>query len=120
MDVFALIAEDKIRTAMKDGEFDHLPGKGKPLKLEDLSSLPEDLRLSYKVLKNAGLIPDEKKNKELLSVNDLIKCCDEEAVAESKQLTKKSLHYDGLADERHWSQSPAFKKYADKLRNKLR
>lgn len=39
MDIFSLIAEDKIQTAIKEGEFDNLPGRGKPLQLEDLSRI---------------------------------------------------------------------------------
>jgi len=59
MDIFAIIAERKIQEAMARGEFDNLPGKGKPLVLEDLSGVPEELRMAYKVLKNAGCLPLE-------------------------------------------------------------
>ena len=44
---------------MERGEFDNLPGRGKPLVLEDLSGVPEELRMAYKVLKNAGCVPLE-------------------------------------------------------------
>lgn len=57
--IFDKIAEEKIREAMKDGEFDDLPGKGQPLNLEDDSHLPQDIRLAYKILKNAGCLPPE-------------------------------------------------------------
>lgn len=50
----ALIAELKIRQAMDEGQFDHLPGRGQPQNLEDLSALPPDLRMAYIVLKNSG------------------------------------------------------------------
>ena len=59
MDVFATIAERKIREAMERGEFDHLPGRGKPLVVEDLSAVPEELRMAYKIMKNAGCVPPE-------------------------------------------------------------
>ncbi len=58
-DAFDKIAEEKIREAMERGDFDDLPGKGKPLKLEDDSHLPQDIRLAHKVLKNAGCLPPE-------------------------------------------------------------
>lgn len=45
------LAEQKIAEAMARGEFDHLPGNGRPLQIEDLSSVPEDLRMAYKLLK---------------------------------------------------------------------
>ena len=47
------IAEQRILEAQRAGAFDNLPGKGKPLELEDLSWVPEDLRIGYHVLKNA-------------------------------------------------------------------
>ncbi|MGV8075047.1 MAG: DnaJ family domain-containing protein, partial [Syntrophobacteraceae bacterium] len=53
------IAEERIREAMKRGEFDNLEGKGKPLNLEDDSHLPPDIRLAYKILKNADCLPQE-------------------------------------------------------------
>jgi hypothetical protein len=59
MDLLASIAERKIQEAMARGEFDNLPGKGKPLVVEDLSGVPEELRMAYKVLKNAGCVPPE-------------------------------------------------------------
>jgi hypothetical protein len=57
--IFGKIADQKIREAMEEGEFDDLPGKGKPLNLEDDSHLPQDLRLAYKILKNADCLPPE-------------------------------------------------------------
>jgi hypothetical protein len=51
-----IIAERKIKEAIERGEFDDLPGAGRPLDLDDLDpSLPEELRLAYRVLKNAGM-----------------------------------------------------------------
>ncbi len=44
---------------MERGEFDNLAGRGKPLVMEDLSAVPEELRMAYKVMKNAGCIPPE-------------------------------------------------------------
>ena len=59
MDVFSMIAEQKIQEAIQKGEMDNLPGQGKPLVLENWSSVPEDLRLAYKILKNSGHLPEE-------------------------------------------------------------
>lgn len=53
------LAESKIRAAMARGEFDNLPGHGKPLQLEDLSRVPAELRMGYKLLRNAGCLPPE-------------------------------------------------------------
>jgi hypothetical protein len=56
---FERLAEERIRDAMDRGVFDHLPGCGKPLVLDDDSGVPEELRMAYRVLKNAGLVPEE-------------------------------------------------------------
>lgn len=87
-DIIASIAESKISEAIKKGDFDNLQGKGKPLKLEDLSYVPEGLRASYTILKNSGYLPEEiQLNKEIVNLKRLINsCCDEE---EKKTLNKK-------------------------------
>ncbi len=48
------IAEEKIKTAMQDGTFDDLPGKGLPLRLDDNPYEPEDWRLAFHLLRNNG------------------------------------------------------------------
>ena len=53
------LAEERIREALQRGEFDNLSGSGKPLNLEDDRHIPEDLRLAYKILKNADCLPPE-------------------------------------------------------------
>lgn len=50
--------ERQIREAMERGAFRDLPGKGKPLLLEDWSLVPEEMRLAYHVMKNQGFLPD--------------------------------------------------------------
>ncbi len=50
--------EKQIREAMARGDFDNLPGKGKPLKLDDDGLVPEDLRLAYHMLQSNGFAPE--------------------------------------------------------------
>jgi hypothetical protein len=59
MFAFELIAERKIEEALARGELDGLPGAGRPLDLEDDALVPEDLRMAYRILKNAGFVPQE-------------------------------------------------------------
>ena len=59
MGFFDRIVEERIRAAQQDGAFDNLPGRGKPLDLEDDSAVPEDLRLTLKILRNADCLPVE-------------------------------------------------------------
>lgn len=56
---FDLVVEEKIREAIRQGAFDDLPGAGKPLVLDDDRMVPEDLRMAYRILKNAGFVPPE-------------------------------------------------------------
>lgn len=74
-----IIAEERIREAIEKGEFANLPGAGKPLRLEDDSMVPEDLRIAYKILKNAGCIPPELElRKEILTLRDLLRTAEDE------------------------------------------
>ena len=59
MFAFELIAERKIEEAAARGEFDGLPGEGRPLDLDDDALVPEDLRMACRILKNAGFAPQE-------------------------------------------------------------
>jgi hypothetical protein len=52
-------ADEKIKEAIAKGEFDNLPGKGKPLDLGTYFATPEHLRMGYSILKSAGIIPEE-------------------------------------------------------------
>jgi len=57
--IFELIAERRIAEAVARGELDNLPGAGRPLDLDDDPLVPEDLRLAFRILKNAGFVPSE-------------------------------------------------------------
>ena len=71
--IFEKIAEQRIQEAMERGEFDNLPGAGKPLTLEDDSHLPADLRIAYKILKNADCLPPELElRKEIRTTEELL------------------------------------------------
>lgn len=74
MDPITLMAERRILEAMERGEFDDLPGKGKPLDLEDDDPMvPEELRMAYRIMKNAGMLPPELElRKEILRLSDLL------------------------------------------------
>lgn len=70
---FQKIIEQRIKEAQERGEFDDLPGRGEPLKIEDDSHIPEDLRLAYKVLRNADCLPPELElKKEIRQMEDML------------------------------------------------
>jgi hypothetical protein len=56
---FSHIAENRIRKAIAEGEFDNLSNAGQPLNLEEYFRAPADLRMAYSILKNANCAPVE-------------------------------------------------------------
>jgi hypothetical protein len=80
MDFFARIAENLILEAIEAGLFDNLPGKGRPLQLEDDRHIPPELRLAYKILKNADCLPPELElRREIITLQDLVASMEDEA-----------------------------------------
>jgi hypothetical protein len=51
------LAEARIKAAMDAGEFDGLPGRGAPLRLDDDPLGRPEWRMAFRTLKNAGLAP---------------------------------------------------------------
>lgn len=75
----AFVAEQRIREAQDRGEFENLPGRGRPLNLEDDSMVPEDLRMAYKVLRNAGYLPPElAERREITTLVEMLEQCRDE------------------------------------------
>jgi len=73
MSDFERVAEERIRQAMANGDFDDLPGAGKPLRLDDDSMVAPDLRMAYKLLKDAHCLPPQLElQKEILRLKDLL------------------------------------------------
>ena len=56
---FDRIAEERIARALAAGEFDALPGRGRPLDLGDDLLVPAEVRMANRILKNAGCLPPE-------------------------------------------------------------
>jgi hypothetical protein len=88
---FWRIAEERILDAQRAGAFDDLPGKGKPLNLEDLSWVPEDLRIGYHILKNAHVLPPEAELlKDIHTLDDLLKHVEDEG---QRRALAKSIQF---------------------------
>jgi hypothetical protein len=89
MDPFDRIVEQRIADAAARGEFDGLPGQGAPLELDDDRLVPDDLRVAYRLLRNAGYVPEEVRLLgELGSVEQLLRQAtrDDERAAASARL----------------------------------
>jgi len=123
MDFSQSISEERIRKAIENGDFDHLPGYGKPLKLEDLSAIPEELRMAYTVLKNAGYSTEEHSIKqEMMSIESLLKACDDDDQRRDlqKKLNEKLLRFNSMLSKRRVNtNSCIFKNYEQKINKKL-
>ena len=79
MPTLDLIAEQRIAEAIERGELSNLPGAGKPLELDDDALIPQDLRLAYRVLKNAGFAPPEvEQRREIHDLRPLIATLDDD------------------------------------------
>jgi len=88
---FAKIVEERIRKAQQKGEFDNLEGSGKPLNLLDDQAVAEELRLAYKILKNADCLPPEiELKKEIQQTEQLLSGMGETA---AKYRTMKKLNF---------------------------
>jgi hypothetical protein len=97
MDVFQQIAENRIREAMEEGLFEQIPGKGKPFRFEDDSMVPEDLRQSHKILKNAHCLPAELElRKDIFNIRQMLESAvDEETrMALQRKLNSATLALD--------------------------
>jgi hypothetical protein len=114
------IAERKIREAIERGEFANLPGAGKPLRLEDDSMIPEDLRVAYKILKNAGCIPPELElRREIITLRDLLRSIedDDEKRERIQELNYKLLKFNVIT--RRTVNLDDFPEYKDRIHKKL-
>lgn len=99
--LFFRIAEQKIQEAIEQGELDNLPGKGKPLTFDD-AHIPEELRASYKILKNNGVLPVEMELKrEIATLESLLQAClaDDQKEVLRKQLSNKQVQLGILMDK---------------------
>lgn len=93
--------EDQISKAMADGEFDNLPGKGRPLDLNAYFQTPESLRLCYSILKNGNFAPPEVELlKEIESLKKQLESTTDEAQRKqlAKTITDKTLTFKMLVE----------------------
>lgn len=73
MDCLAFIAEQRIAQAIERGELKTTGWENRPLPLDDDHMVPDDLKIAYKVLKNAGYLPPEiETRKEITRLEQLI------------------------------------------------
>lgn len=57
--IFDILAEQRILDALCNGDFDDLPGAGRPLVFEDELFVSPEQRMVNHILRNAGFTPPE-------------------------------------------------------------
>ena len=84
------LAEKKIKEAIENNEFEDLEGLGKPVDNSEYFNAPEEERMAYHILKNAGVVPEELKiRKDISTLLKDIKDCGNN---EERDKLKKELY----------------------------
>lgn len=106
------LVEEKIREAVNNGEFDNLPGKGKPLDLtDDMPGLSPELKMAYKVLKNAGYLSDtEETDKEKVTFKELYNRATD---GKEQSNYQKQMEFYEFIKNRKLNRNKKFQSYAD-------
>jgi hypothetical protein len=73
MDAIAWIAEQRIREAMDRGLFESSPYRGRRVELREDESIPPELRMAFKILRDAGCLPPEVElRKDVATLSELL------------------------------------------------
>ena len=96
--------EGEIANAINNEEFKNLKGYGKPLKVDSNPFIPEEAKMSYKIMKNAGILPPEVQAKkqlgeveEKLKQEGLSEALEKELRREQQNLQlKMNLYFDNI------------------------
>ncbi len=105
---FDRIVEALIKEAQERGEFDNLPGKGKPIDLTSYFEMPEEVRLAQSVLKNAGMTsPEVQLLKEIAELRQVLEALTDETKKQEiqKQIQHKQIEFNLMMErqKRHKS-----------------
>ncbi|MBY7142013.1 DUF1992 domain-containing protein [Virgibacillus sp. NKC19-3] len=112
-----IFVEEQIKKSIDNGEFEDLPGKGKPLNLhDDLQGVPPELRMGYKILKNAGYLTEETDKKSDLTMDDLLISATGE---KEKNDVQNKLEFEDFVREKKLHKNKKFSTYAEKIYHKL-
>ncbi len=118
--IFQRLAEERIQEAMERGEFDNNSLKGKPLDLEKEENpfVAEELRLVYKILKNAGFLPKEVElMKEIKKIEELLDGDTQDAYLRVRKLNALVFKLNQMRKvPLNFEKSPYYGKIAEKIK----
>lgn len=99
IEAIRIIAERKIKEAIEEGLLNIEEWRNRPLPPSNDSMIPDDLRIAYKMLKNAGYVPPEiEAKKEIQQLEDLIAATEDEhtRVKQIKKLNYLVMKLDAM------------------------
>ena len=106
---FDKIVEALIKDAQERGEFDNLPGKGKPIDLSSYFETPEEVRLAQSVLKNAGMTsPEVEILKEIAELRQIQEAVTDEAKKQEirKRIEQKQMEFNLMMERQKRQRKP--------------
>jgi hypothetical protein len=106
---FDKIVEALIKEAQERGEFDNLPGKGKPIDLTSYFETPEDVRVAQSVLKNAGITsPEVQLLKEIAELRQIVPAIigDKKKDEIRKKIQEKQMEFNLLMERQNRNRNP--------------
>ena len=101
---FDKIIEVLIKEAQERGEFDNLPGKGKPIDLTSYFEAPEEIRVAQSVLKNAGMTsPEVQLLKEIAELRQILGTVVNEKKKEEiqKRIQQKQIEFNLMMERQN-------------------
>ena len=117
------IVDDLIEKAQSEGQFENLPGAGKPLPPDEFAHYPEDIRMAMRILKNAGYDAEAQFVKEEMSdLQVKIKKANRDEKTElEKQYNHKLTEMNRILSKKGiQTNSSAFKQYQTQIDDKLK
>lgn len=93
---FDKIVEAMIRDAQERGQFENLPGRGKPIDLTEYFEAPEEVRVAQSVLKNAGMqSPEVELLKQIAQLRQLLGTLTDEKKKQEvhKQIQERQIEF---------------------------
>ena len=100
---FDKIVEAAIQEARARGEFENLPGRGKPIDLTEYFNTPEEVRVAQAMLKNAGLVSVEiELLQEIAALKETLGSTSDVLEQEKirKEIREKQLQFNLLIEQR--------------------
>lgn len=119
MNLLDSLVEQRIAEAQARGDFDGLPQAGKPLDLDEDPLVPDDVRVAYRILRNAGFVPPEVERRREMHALELLAARTPDLDERQRALRKLQLLALQCTRERHGAGLRLEAKYWGKIVRRL-